>query len=255
MKNARLLLAVAMMVGSWTLASAQDALKIGDVDKLFVEAENALCPGSGVNSCRNPTCSIDGSPKTENCVPQLPASVGGVYVGGIYLGSACQAADPRAIVISKAEKYGFAGADPNAAVKDFAALSCVYLKDWDAPDPNPDLCGTDELDKCPYLGVDKCLVTFDVHAACQNADYCGVKPATCRIVFNGVDETAVADLGKLKPFEKIAIGIFRLIHKLHGAGKISPDDGNAYLEKTVENLKNSQADELIAIQDELIAKL
>jgi hypothetical protein len=230
-------------------ARAEEALKIKDVTALFLEAENPLCPGSVVKECRNPTCTPELPAKVISCTPPFGGGL------GQFLGVACPKASPQAAVAAVSSKFGFDGIDPQSAVKDFNSLTCDYIRDPDPMEVTPDHCGTSDLDQCPYLGIDKCLVTFTLNGVCASEAYCGSKPAACKMVFNGVDEKAVAALGKLKPYEKVAISIFKLIARNYQAQTISADEGNAYLDKAVENLKNAKEDELLAIQEELISKL
>lgn len=212
-------------------------------EKILIEAQNAVCPGTYVATCRNPTCPIEGAVNTVNCK------------SGGYLAGVCQTLDAKEIVRTDAAKFGIDSALTAQSVKDFAILSCEYKRDLLAPKPTPDLCGTIDLDKCPYLGSDSCDAIYQIHSACQNEQYCGINAATCRTILNGVGEQAVAGYGSLEIHQNMSINVFRLIYRNFSNKSISGDEALKYYAVSLEYLKAKAIEKLVSLEGELILKL
>lgn len=193
-----------------------------DLDSALVVAQNAYCSGSEPNVCRNPSCG-SGPAQTTSCLP-FSASPG-------YLGVSCGQADPRQQVdrLFFGTDLGYLG--HAVSVVDSSSLSCVYVRDPNPPRPTADLCGTsDYLNNCHYLGNDTCNFSFSLYSACASVEYCGVSPATCGIILNGLDESRVPDLQYLSAIERLGLSNARLIVLLFSSGKIDAEEALRHYE-------------------------
>lgn len=221
-----------------------------NVEKWLIEGAHSICPGSTINSCRNPSCPPDSS-QAIDCDQLVGAQFGGTY----HTTESCtNKFDAKAIALTELAKKGvtISAEEAATAIKDFSSLQCNVIKDPDPQVPSADLCGNNEPEvNCHYLGNDECFLDVITYSSCQNFEYCGISAASCHTILNGLDLTTIPPHAKQSKIEVVALSIMEIALLGSQSDKLSEGDAHAFVVKTVQAAKEEDYDSLVEVQAEI----